>query len=169
MIPFRETAEFLMGRTGERIVADLLQRRGWYVIPSYDFAGPDGDKAPRLQGHLHQYVIPDLDVAKGGRRCWVEVKTKSRATETRIAGGRLEHGISLRHALDYQEVERISGCEVWLAIFERSTNCVLMARVADLMPTARRSVMRKGGFAEGPMVFFARDAFHVLGMPAVVA
>lgn len=44
--PFRERPEFLKGRSGELIVARWFQERGWYVIPSYDYSGEDGNKAP---------------------------------------------------------------------------------------------------------------------------
>src|SRR5690606_40649353 len=76
---FREKEEFRRGRNGERLVAELLQSRGWYVIPSYDYSGEDGDKPPRLQGAVDAFPLPDLDVARDGQRRWAEVKTKKRA------------------------------------------------------------------------------------------
>src|SRR5690606_34450197 len=76
-VAFRETAEFQRGRTGERLVAELLQSRGWYVIPSYDYSGEDGDKPPRLQGLREAFPVPDLAIARDGIRSWAGVKTKA--------------------------------------------------------------------------------------------
>jgi hypothetical protein len=45
---FRASPEFKKGRTGERMIASLLQRDGWFILPSYDYSGEDGDKPPRL-------------------------------------------------------------------------------------------------------------------------
>jgi hypothetical protein len=116
-LAFRETPEFILGRTGEKLVAEELKRLGWYVIPSYDYSGDDKDKAPRLQGLSNSFVIPDLDIAKDGIRRWVEVKTKTSATWTYMTQ-RYEHGIPKRHWDSYFSVQRESGCSVWLAIYE---------------------------------------------------
>ena len=158
---FRETPEFRFGRTGEQFVAQELQRRGWYVIPSYDFCGEEGNKAPKLQGGSTRFVIPDLDISQAGMRRWVEVKAKDAATYTRITD-RLEHGIAARHWRDYLEVENITGCEVWLAIYERDTGDVLIQSITKLRGLnggPRNSMMKKNGDCEGAMVYFPRSAF----------
>src|SRR3972149_1435615 len=93
--PFKETEKYKKGHTGEKIVTEMLQKRGWYVIPSYDFSGPNDDKAPKLQGLGNGFVLPDLDISRNGKRKWAEVKTKDEATFTRITQ-KLEHGIPLR-------------------------------------------------------------------------
>lgn len=146
---------FTFGRTGEQDVARVLQANGWYIVPSYDYSGTDRSKAPRLQGSLKSYVIPDLDVSREGERVWVEVKTKTEASFTRITG-RLEHGIPKRHAEDYLRVQEITGCRVFLVIVERSTGDYLCASIDRLMESARVSDL------EGPMVYFARDSFGCL-------
>jgi hypothetical protein len=61
---FRASSYFVRGRSSEQRVAQLLQKRGWFVIPSYDYASEDGNKAPKLQGQLGSHMIPDLDVSK---------------------------------------------------------------------------------------------------------
>lgn len=152
---FRATSEFQRGRNGERLVADYLQRAGWYVIASYDFSGEDGEKAPRLLGWTDSAVLPDLDISKAGSRMWVEVKTKAAANWTRITN-RFEHGIPLRHYLDYLRVERETGCPVWLAIHEEDTDALLIQRLQRLSKRESNSGVM------GPMVFFARDDFKEL-------
>ena len=76
MPAFRDTEEFKRGQSGERVVAGILMNRGWFVVPSYDYSGEDGNKAPKMQGADLSLVIPDLDIARGGDRRWIEVKTK---------------------------------------------------------------------------------------------
>jgi hypothetical protein len=128
---FRERPEFVRGRTGEQVVARFLQERGFYVIPSYDYSGDDGDKPPRLQGSADAFPVPDLDVARNGDRRWVEVKTKTAAIEYRKAG-ELRHGINLRHLESYRKVERETGTECWLAIYEESTGDLLAQTLTGL-------------------------------------
>ena len=139
---FRESDEFQRGRNGELRVAEILQRKGWSVIPSYDYSGSEGDMAPRLQGLTRGYPVPDLDVSREGQRLWVEVKTKARPDWTRKTQ-RLEHGIPLRHYEAYCEVERITGTPVWLCVIEESSGDVLKARARP--STSRASVLETGG------------------------
>jgi hypothetical protein len=127
------------------------------VIPSYDYSGDDGNKAPRLQGKINSIVIPDLDISRGGARRWAEVKTKSAATYTRITR-RLEHGIPLRHWKDYQRVQEITGCEVWLYIYEEDTGQVLRAKIDYLANHTR--IYDGNGMSWGGMAFWARDIFE---------
>lgn len=140
-------------------MAEWLQKRGWHVIPSYDYAGSENNKAPRLQGEKVAFVIPDLDVSRSGRRFWVEVKSKSNASFTRSTQ-RLEHGISARHWADYWRVQRETGTVVWLFVVERESGSLIGQTLERLEPMARRyegSSMGRGG-----MIFFPRDAFSVL-------
>lgn len=133
---FRERPEFLRGRAAEQLVAGWLQERGWFVIPSYDYSGDDGNKAPRLQGLKAGHAVPDLDTARDGCRRWIEVKSKGRANPRHDSyWGRpevLEHGIDLGNYLDYLEVKRITGDEVWIAIYEENTGCLLGAEIGTL-------------------------------------
>lgn len=157
-ISFRESPKFQKGRSGEKLVAGLLKQKGWFVIPSYDYSGEDGDKAPKLEGLREGFPVPDLDIAKDGTRRWAEVKTKASAIYTRITK-RLEHGIPLRHYRSYQKVQKVTGCEVWLFVCEEDTGEVLCAKLDYLQCHARiydGSKMSRGG-----MAFFPRDAFQV--------
>jgi hypothetical protein len=154
---FYETEEWIKGHNGEKLIARLLRESGWYVLPSYDYNGED-DKAPRLQGARIGFVIPDLDIAKSGNRRWAEVKTKESADFTRITQ-RLEHGMPLRHYRDYLRVQEITGCEVWLFIYEMATGDVLYAKLDDLAKVGREYHGNK--MSPGGMVFFPRDAFEL--------
>jgi hypothetical protein len=156
----RQTEAYRRGHGGELLVARELMRRGWHIIPSYDYSGAEGNKAPRIEGLRDCHVLPDLDVCRAGKRVWIEVKTKSAASRGRISG-ELEHGITLHHWQAYRAVERETGSAVWLAIWERDTGQVLVARVRDL-PAPRISRMRKAGREEGDMAFFLRASFVVL-------
>lgn len=123
-VPFQERQNFKRGRAGELRVMQWLQEHGWFVIPSYDYAGEDGDKPPRLQGLVAAYAVPDLDAAKNACRRWVEVKTKHSANY-RYTTRTYEHGIDESLLRDYEQVEKITGCEVWIAIYEESTGRLL--------------------------------------------
>ncbi len=163
---FRETPEFQKGRTGERIVADFLQGLGYYIIPSYDYAGEDGDKAPKLQGLTAGFAVPDLDIAREGKRKWCEVKTKQSASWTRITN-RFEHGIPERHLRNYLKVQEITGTPVYLVVYEQDTSLLLVIAVNDVAQAGRRSTMKKQGREEGGMVYFARDSMRTLANLAV--
>jgi hypothetical protein len=153
---FKETKEYQIGNQGELKVVEMLQKRGWFVIPSYDYSGDDGNKAPKLQGLCKNLVIPDLDISKNGSRKWAEVKTKNAATYTRITN-RYEHGIPLRHFEHYRDVEQITGCEVWLFIFELDTGQVLFQKLCELEKSKR--IYDGGKMSWGGMIFFQRDKF----------
>src|SRR3989304_3029033 len=154
---FRETPEWVKGHNGENVIARLSRKRGWYVIPSYDYSGED-NKAPRLQGFADNYVIPDLDIAKDGIRKWAEVKTKREATWTNVTR-RFEHGIPMRHYQHYLRVQDITGCEVWLFIYEEKTGVVLYANLGDLGKVLRPYIGTK--MNRGGMAFFPRDVFKL--------
>ena len=163
--PFRDRPEFLRGRNGEHLVADRAKRKGWFVIPSYDYGGEDGNKAPKLEGLNRGIVVPDLDIARDGQRRWVEVKTKQAPTLTRVTN-RMEHGINVRHWESYREVERITGCKVFLVIYEEESGDVLGASLDAIVKwhggKLRETRMRKNGSDDGAMFYFARDSLKLL-------
>lgn len=157
--PLRETEEWKRGHTGELLVARWLMRRGWYVVPSYDYSGEDGFKAPRMHGLRDGFVLPDLDVSKDGQRLWAEVKTKRVPTLHRITG-RMEHGIAINHWKAYRRVQQESGCDVWLVIYEELARRLVVGRLSALEKNARfyqGDKMDRSG-----MVFFLRDDFKPL-------
>lgn len=166
---FRETEEFKRGHTGELVVSRWLQDQGYYILPSYDYSGEE-EHAPRLEGATDTHVIPDLDASRAGWRGWVEVKTKAQATETRIRGNRLEHGIAKRHWESYHRVQAITGTPVFLAIIEEDTGSLLLASIDNLRGDVRESRMRKGDKQEEFMVYFPRAGFkEYKGVAAALA
>ncbi len=154
-LPFRESESFLRGRRGEQIVKRWLQKRGWYIIDSYDYCGVDGDKAPRMQSITSRLVIPDLDIAKDGIRRWAEVKAKYQPLTWRKTG-ELQHGIDLRHYNDYRQVQRITGAHVWLFIVEEKTQLIL-AESLDKLGSPRIGKQ----YGKGGMVNWAREKFKI--------
>jgi hypothetical protein len=158
---FRQKPEFLRGRSGERVVAKMFQRAGWYIIPSYDYCGDEKNKAPKLMGFAASHVIPDLDISRKGTRRWVEVKTKKEATFYRKKS-RYEHGINYRHYLNYLEVQLITGDPVFLCIYEEETQQFLIAALDELRSDAR--IYDGPNYKDGEcsaMIFFPRSAFHL--------
>jgi hypothetical protein len=153
----RDSEEFKRGRNGEHIVASVLMRRGYFVVPSYDYSGEDNNKAPRMEGTGVFLVIPDLDVCKHGERKWIEVKTKKKATLHRGTGV-VEHGFSLRHYRHYQRVEAETGTPVGICIVEEDTGLILGARIRDLAAVERIYCGKNMG--RDGMVFFPRSAFR---------
>ena len=121
----------LMGRAGELAVARFLQQKGFGVIPCYDYSGPGGAKAPRLQFATNGFAIPDLDVCKEGKRLWVEVKTYRAAAMNRKLG-ELVHGIESRLFRHYMVVREHTGSPVWIAILERDTRDLVVADMSAL-------------------------------------
>lgn len=155
---FRDRPEFLRGRSGERAVADWLQDRGWWIVPSYDYSGEEDNKAPRLQGAACGLVIPDLDISKQGKRLWAEVKTKAAATFYRKLN-RDEHGINRRLWRHYHQVQDITGTHVWIFVVEESTQ-MLLAEALDVLDQDMREY-NGDKMGRGGMVFWPRASFRL--------
>lgn len=154
-LPFRLRPEFLRGREGEQRVAAWLQARGWYIIPAYDYGGPDGDFAPKLQGSHDGIVLPDLGMTRNGQLKWAEVKAKWAPTFT-VKTQTVDHGIGYRSWRHYLRFQLETGCHVWLFILEESTQ-TLLAESLEQLGEGRHydgDEMDPGG-----MVFWQRDAF----------
>lgn len=158
MVDFKDRPEFLRGRSGERVVADWLQARGWWIVPSYDYSGEDDNKAPKLQGLDEGLVIPDLDIARHGKRMWAEVKTKAAATFYRKLQ-RDEHGINRRLWCHYHRVQEITGTHVWVFVVEETTQ-MLLAESLDILDRDKREY-DGGKMGRGGMVFWPRSSFRL--------
>jgi hypothetical protein len=155
----RESDKFQRGHRGELLVVEELKRRGWLVIPSYDYV-TDEEKAPRLQGERIAFVIPDIDGCRAGARRWFEVKTKAAPTLYRKQN-RVEHGIPYRHFSDYLRVQEESGCEVVIVVYEEDSGEILWIRLKEIRPPVSR---RYAGdkMSRGGMIFWLRDSMRKL-------
>lgn len=158
---FRDDEHFQMGRRGEQVVVAMLQSLGWGIIPSYDYAGPNGDRAPSLQAHGRWLPLPDLDTARGGHRRWVEVKTKRSANYTR-KDAEYVHGIDLDKFQQYLDVQDITGAEIWLAFYELDTQMVFHQSLDRLALVMRRGDEARKMSRSG-MAFFPRADLLLLG------
>jgi len=136
-------------RVYERGLADWLGRKGWHVLPVYDFCGLAEDKAPKLQTDGSGLVLPDLLVCRDGRACWLELKQKQRATLHRMSGV-LETGISLRLWGQYRAVKAVSGLQVWL-VFAHVEEDEVLAQEIDMLEPRIYDGPRMG---RGGMAFF---------------
>lgn len=159
-LAFIERPEFKRGRVAELLVSTWLQQRGWFVIPSYDYAGLTHDKPPRLQGIRQAFPIPDLDICRGGDRRWVEVKAKGSAAMY-WKRGVYQHGVhNYEH---YLRVEKETGSKTWLAVLELDDIDTPDKRgVAGqlLMQTFERLGEPQRGPLDGkPAAFWPRDSF----------
>jgi len=154
------TASIARGRIAEHIVARWLRDRGWSIVPSYDYTGSDGGKAPRMTGRDRSHVIPDLDVARSGTRMWCEVKAYQRAVINR-QHQLLVHGIKGAHYHDYLSVERETGTRVYIMIIELDSGVLLGAPLATLTTwPCLCEGCRSGRFCRAPIsrgVYWSRE------------
>jgi hypothetical protein len=141
-------------REVEKIVARWLQRRGWLVLPVYDYSGLGDGKAPKLQGDGVSLVTPDLLAARDGSTKWFEVKHKTRADWTRITG-RLETGIDLRLWNHYVRVRASTGCEVWIVFVHEHEDEIRAGEIGALDAIKRESPRFNNGRGG---VFWAWDS-----------
>jgi hypothetical protein len=159
--------QLALGRLGEKLVSRWLRGHGWYVVPSYDFTGSDGSRAPCMANGEQSYVIPDLDVSRDGDRLWLEVKTYAHAAPNRRLG-QLVHGIKRKHHEHYLAVQKETGSPAHLGVLEIETGALLTARLDQLtahacMCSACRSCQPSHCMAPvSDSVYFARDAFAVV-------
>lgn len=163
VVPFKNSPEYIKGKIGEDIVVDFMKSRGWLIIPSYDYCGESNNKPPRLIGKFKEFAIPDIDASRNGTRIWVEVKTKASYDETWIGcdGNKLkEHGIPKRLFDHYMQVEKESGTDIYLVIYEIKTGCLLRGKLSKLDIIKRVSLSKK--MDRSGMVFFERRYFQLL-------
>jgi hypothetical protein len=154
-MPFRQRPEFLRGRDGEQKVARWLQSRKWYIIPSYDYSGPDGEVAPKLRGQQDGIVLPDLGLAKAGLLKWAEVKSKWAPTFTLLTHT-YDHGIGYRNWCHYKRFQDETGCHVFLFILEEVSQTLLVERLDNL---GKGRHYFGDEMDHGGMVFWTRDSF----------
>lgn len=157
------------GNTWEKFVAEMFRSNGYYVIPSYDYSGREEGKAPKMLGNGRGVILPDLDVSKGGRRFWVEVKNKSEPSFYKKEK-RDVHGIPIRHWEAYNEIQEITGCPVVLCVVEAPTQYnegvepkAILKQYIDILASDAREWRGNVGKGYKDMIYFPRDLFKVVG------
>jgi len=159
-VTFEEQLAF--ARRYEKGVALWLMARGWRILPTYDFSGSDGDKAPRLlaENDDKSLVLPDLLACKGGNSRWVEVKYKDAADWTRTTQ-RFETGISLRLWRHYLMAKEASGLNVWIVFVHQREGEMRGAEVAALAEMPPRIYEGKK-MGRGGMAFFPWNGLRLM-------
>ncbi len=151
---------FAVNRERSRLIEEAfgrwLTRRGWHVLPAYDYSGAGDNKAPKLLGATPgaALITPDLlGFAPGKKSTWWEIKLKRHAVLFRQTNT-VVTGCSARHWDHYREVERVTGNPVWLVFAHEEENEVRAALLPDLAATAQERRYDGDKFGGGGMVFF---------------
>lgn len=154
MSPDRFDEKLQWGAEAEVWVAAWLMRRGWRILPAYDYSGRDDDKAPRLVAvqAADSLIVPDLLSARDGKTRWVEVKRKSRADLYRKTGV-LETGISRRLWAHYRRTQEVTGIEVWVVFVHDAEGEVRGQSIDELAALPPREYLGTKMGRDG-MVFF---------------
>jgi len=118
-----------IGKEGEQIVRDWLQRQAFMVLPA-NLIRNGG--APMLTGEEIKAILPDNLTWKEGTPGWVEVKTYSYPSLHIKTPRRWEHAILSRHFESYKLIQEITSIEVSLAILELSNKLLLIGRLKEL-------------------------------------
>ena len=160
MRQFDDALEY--GRAGEVGISSWLQKRGWRVLPVYNYSGKGGDKAPKLIAAIDadSLVMPDLMVARDGLTRFVEVKRKGRADWTRVTQRR-ETGINLRLWTQYRAVQVATGIQVAL-LFVHDKEGEVRGGSIDALGSDARQTGCGGGMPA--MVFFPWDTMPLIAL-----
>lgn len=118
-----------IGKQGEAIVREWLKRQGYNILPASQI---EEGGAPMLTGQRLKVILPDNLTWREGQPGWVEVKTKSHATEHKNPPHRWEHGLPLRHWNAYLQVQELTRIPVSLAILELDTKLLLIGTLTSL-------------------------------------
>jgi hypothetical protein len=102
------------GQAAEKAVRAAYEALGYFVIPQY--ALEDGG-APMLTRQMEKHVLPDLQLAQGGRTQWREVKFKDHCVKFAKVG-RWRHGIDLPKWHAYRKVAAETGMPGGIAILQ---------------------------------------------------
>lgn len=170
---FREYPSTVVGQLGEKIVAREYRRDGWGVIASFKFSGENDNEAPAIEiDDGEREITPDLDVSKGGKRVWIEVKTHAIAAQNRKLGVGT-HGVPVRLYDNYVAVEKRSGNPVFLAVVQLDTKEILVSRLplSQMMNHRCQCGCESRGIkpcsagppGRYPQWYFRKDDFELLG------
>lgn len=140
---------FERGLKGEKLVAEWLKRRGFYVLP---VSLIENGGAPALEGHLKRIIASDHLVARSGETFWVEIKTYQRATFNQKRQ-RWEHGVPIRLWNEYIKGQEITGIPGYLYILQLNERIILEGKIDDLK-TGSVNTVGDHHPPSGPQIFF---------------
>lgn len=103
---FKQNLEF--GQGGEKEVASLLLKKGFTILPLYQFTD---DISPKILKHNLSYVSPDLTIFKNGKTLFIEVKRKKTWVKYK---GTWETGCDYSLYRHYRELSIETGIELWM-------------------------------------------------------
>lgn len=162
------------GNGGELEVMDILVLDGCSVITTFDYKNEQKSK-PIIHTNTGEEISPpDLDCFKNGKRFWVEVKRYSYSPYNRTFKCNV-HGIKKHQYKAYLKTQELSGCPVWLAIWEaqnhrkhiyvQNTDVILWALMHDLKPLpclCRNCAAGVKCCNRSPLVYFDRRQFRII-------
>jgi hypothetical protein len=125
---FDEKLEF--GKIAEKEIESYFMNKDYNIIRSYDYVGDD-NKSPKMFSKKINFVLPDLDISKNGKRFWVECKHYTHTPLNRKYNIYV-HGIKKRHYNHYLNVQNETGNLIYLFIKEIEHNCILYAQLDQL-------------------------------------
>lgn len=155
------TLFFLAGRTIEHAVKDAIKQR-YGVVMTANICGENGH-GPRAEDASIGIVLADLQLFRGARSGWIEVKGKSAPVLYRRFG-RYEHGIDLAKWREYVRLQKESKQTVYLLICETQSAELLMQSLNTLWSAGSP---RRGELNGKPMINFSRTAFALVGHMSV--
>lgn len=140
----------------EELVENVIQYYGWGTIPRRKFNTDGGNSvAPMLEKKDELSVLPDIEAMKEGRIEWVEVKMKS-CFDLHRKSQKEQHGVDRSNWKDYEKMQRESGHNVWLFIYEKCTGVLLRQKLDKIFI---HHEWTDGGANGEHMVYFNRELF----------
>lgn len=103
-----------LGEFGETIWSNVLACSGWHYVSLTKIC--EGG-APLARGSSGKLILPDFDAYSDGRNVFVEAKAKTRSVVFRKLSSE-RHGIDHKNYLHYQEIQRVSGRQCYIAVVE---------------------------------------------------
>ncbi len=145
----------LVGRTIEQAVKDAIKER--YSVVMTGSIASAGQHGPRMEDAGAGVVLADMQLYRGPRAGWVEVKSKTNSNLYRRFGIE-EHGIDRSKAVEYWKLQKETGLPVYLLICEYKTGDVLMQ---DFDTLKQPKFFRKS--PDGKMINWDRGIFARVG------
>ncbi len=105
-INFKEKLAF--GQEGEKEIAEILIRKGYNIMPLYQFSD---ELSPQIISLNGSFTSPDLMCFKNGKSIFVEVKSKKKWVEFK---GVIETGCNYKHYKHYKDLSLKTKLKVYM-------------------------------------------------------